>query len=325
MPFRTALTELFSLRHPIALAPMGGVAGGALAAAVSNAGGLGFLGAGGGDREWLTPQLSILSATARAPWGVGFLSWAVELETVEWVLDRYRPSAILLSFGDPSPFVEAVRTAGATLMVQVTDLEEARRAVDVGAEVIVAQGGEAGGHGGGGRSTMTMVPAVADLAPTTPVLAAGGIADGRGLAAAITLGAAGALIGTRFQATHEALVAPEEAKAIVAASGDDTTRNRVYDIARHSPWPARYTARMLRNSFFDRWHDREDDLRADTAAQQRFMAEVEHGDPAALPVWAGEGVDFITTIDNAADLVTRIIAEADSALARASLQRHIEG
>lgn len=245
MPLQTALTELFALRHPIALAPMGGVAGGELAAAVSNAGGLGLIGAGGGDREWLAPQLSIVAEQARAPWGVGFLSWAVEPDTVRWVLDEYRPRAVVLSFGDPSPFVAAVRDAGAKVLVQVTDLDEARRARDVGADVIIAQGGEAGGHGGG-RSTLTIVPAVVDLVHPTPVLAAGGIADGRGLAAALTLGAAGALIGTRFEATHEALLAPEEAKAIVAARGDDTSRNRVYDIARRSPWPARYTARMLR-------------------------------------------------------------------------------
>ncbi|MEV6558875.1 nitronate monooxygenase [Nocardia sp. NPDC051756] len=320
MPFQTALTELFALRHPIALAPMGGVAGGELAAAVSNAGGLGLIGAGGGDREWLAPQLSIVAEKARAPWGVGFLSWAVEPDTLRWVLDEYRPSAVVLSFGDPSPFVAAVRDAGVPVLVQVTDLDEARRARDLGADVIIAQGGEAGGHGGG-RSTLTIVPAVVDLVHPTPVLAAGGIADGRGLAAALTLGAAGALIGTRFEATHEALLAPEEAKAIVAARGDDTSRNRVYDIARKSPWPARYTARMLRTPFFDSWQDREDELRTDAAAQQGYVDALDNDDPAALAVWAGEAVDLISSIDYAADVLTRIVAEADAAFGRADNQR----
>ncbi|MFC9437087.1 NAD(P)H-dependent flavin oxidoreductase [Nocardia sp. NPDC057030] len=320
MPFRTALTELFALRHPIALAPMGGVAGGELAAAVSNAGGMGLIGAGGGDREWLAPQLSIVAERARAPWGVGFLSWAVEPDTVRWVLDEYRPGAVVLSFGDPSPFVAAVRDAGAKVLVQVTDLDEARRARDLGADVVVAQGGEAGGHGGG-RSTLTIVPAVVDLVQPTPVLAAGGIADGRGLAAALTLGAAGALIGTRFEATHEALLAPEEAKAIVAARGDDTARNRVYDIARRSPWPARYTARMLRTPFFDSWQHREDELEADAAARQSYLDALDRDDPAAMAVWAGEAVDLIGSIDHAADVLTRIIAEADAAFGRADTQR----
>ncbi|MFI7004777.1 NAD(P)H-dependent flavin oxidoreductase [Nocardia sp. NPDC050175] len=314
MPFRTALTELFALRHPIVSAPMGGVAGGALAAAVSNAGGLGLVGSG--DRDWLTRELSIVADTARSAWGVGFLSWAVDLDTVRWVLDEYRPRAVMLSFGDPAPFVEAVRAAGAALMVQVTDHDEARRAVDVGADVIVAQGGEAGGHGAG-RSTMTMVPTVADLAHPTPVLAAGGIADGRGLAAALALGAAGVMVGTRFEATHEAVLMPEQAKAIVAARGHDTSRNRVFDIARRSPWPSKYTARMLRNEFFDDWHDREDELRADTAAQDRYLDAVATGG-AAAPVWAGEAVDLISTIDYAAEVLSKIAEEAEVALGRAA-------
>ena len=115
----------------------------------------------------------------------------------------------MLSFGDPSPFADRIRQAGAALIIQVTDLEEARQAVDLGADVIVAQGTESGGHGARrGRSTLPFVPVVVDLAAPVPVLAAGGIADGRGVAAALALGAAGALIGTRFQATAEALVDP---------------------------------------------------------------------------------------------------------------------
>ncbi|PXX59238.1 nitronate monooxygenase [Nocardia tenerifensis] len=320
MSLRTALTELFDLRHPIMLAPMGGVAGGELAAAVSNAGGLGMIGSG--DRAWLERELAIVADKTRSPWGVGFLSWAVDHDTIRWVLDEYRPRAVMLSFGDPRPFADAVRAAGATLMVQVTDHDEARRAVEAGAEVIVAQGGEAGGHGAG-RSTMTIVPTVADLVHPTPVLAAGGIADGRGLAAALTLGAAGAMIGTRFEATHEAVLSAEEAKAIVAARGDDTSRNRVFDIARRSPWPTKYTARMLRNPFFDRWQDREDELRADTTAQDAYLDAVQRQDPTAIPVWAGEGVDLITAIEPAADVLTRIAAEADAALARAA-RRHVD-
>lgn len=206
--------------------------------------------------------------------------------------------------------------------MQVTDHDEARRAADVGADLTVAQGGEAGGHGAG-RSTMTMVPTVADLVHPTPVLAAGGIADGHGLAAALTLGAAGAMIGTRFEATHEAMPSAAQAKAIVAARGDDTSRNRVVDIARRSPWPTKYTARMLRNPFFDRWQDREDDLRADTAAQDVYLDAARRDDPAAIPVWASEGVDLIIAIEPAADVLTRIADEADTALTRAA-RRHID-
>jgi nitronate monooxygenase len=138
------------------------------------------------------------------PWGVGFLAWSVDVETIGQAIDR-GPQAVMLSFGDPVPLAEPVHQAGITLIVQVTDLGEARRALEAGADVLVAQGSEAGGHGGR-RATLPFVPAVVDLAAPVPVLAAGGIADGRGLAAALVLGAAGALIGTRFQASLEALV-----------------------------------------------------------------------------------------------------------------------
>ncbi|MDR2984636.1 MAG: nitronate monooxygenase, partial [Nocardiopsaceae bacterium] len=206
MTLHTPFTNIFSLRHPIALAPMGSSAGGALAAAVSNAGGLGLVGGGRGNPGWLDRELQIVAERTDQPWGVGFLSWAADPRAVEQAL-TYQPRAVMLSFGDPEPFLGAIREAGATLIMQVTDLNEARQALAAGADVIVAQGTEAGGHGGGrGRSTLSFVPIVADLAAPTPVLAAGGIADGRGLAAALVLGAAGALIGTRFQATPEALV-----------------------------------------------------------------------------------------------------------------------
>ena len=166
------------------------------------------------------------------PWGIGFLSWAVDVETVECAL-TYAPSAVMLSFGDPQPFAAAVHAASARLIVQVTNLEEARRAVDVGADVIVAQGTEAGGHGGM-RATFPFVPAVVDLVRPTPVLAAGGIADGRGLAAALALGASGALVGTRFEASDEARVDAASVKAILNGRGEDTERSRVLDIARGS-------------------------------------------------------------------------------------------
>jgi nitronate monooxygenase len=142
MTLRTPFTETFSLRHPIALAPMGGSAGGALAAAVSNGGGLGLVGGGRGDPVWLDRELPVAAAGTGQPWGVGFLSWAVDAGTVERAL-AYQPRAVMLSFGDPRPFVEPIRRAGAALIIQVTDLDEARQAVDAGADVIVAQGTDA--------------------------------------------------------------------------------------------------------------------------------------------------------------------------------------
>jgi nitronate monooxygenase len=318
MALSTAFTDMFGVRHPIALAPMGGSAGGALTAAVSRGGGLGLLGSGTGDPDWLARELPVLAEeVAGRPWGIGFQAWAIDDGTIARALE-HRPSAVMLSFGDPGPSAERVRGAGTALILQVTDLEEARRAVDLGADVIVAQGTEAGGHGARhGRSTLPFVPVVVDLAAPVPVLAAGGIADGRGVAAALALGAAGALLGTRFQATAEALVDPATAKALVEARAEDTERNRVLDIARGSRWPERYTARTLGHPFLDEWRGREDELAADAHAGQAYRDAVARGEIPALPRWAGEGVDLIEDLPSAADLVGSLAAQAEEALARA--------
>jgi len=318
MTLRTAFTEYFAIRHPIALAPMGFSAGGALAAAVSNGGGLGLLGAGRGDRDWLARELPIVAERTDRPWGVGFQSWSAEVGLVEFAL-TFRPRVVMLSFGDPAPFLEPIRQAGAALIMQVTDLDEARQALDAGADVIVAQGVEAGGHSGGrGRPTLPFVPIVADLVAPTPVLAAGGIADGRGVAAALVLGAAGALIGTRFQATPEALVPPAITKAILEGLGEDTERNTVLDIARGAPWPSKYAARTLGHPYLDQWRGRDEELAADAGALRAYQDGVEHGELPSAPVWASAAIDLITDLVPAADLVGALAAQAEESLARAS-------
>ncbi|MBL7259665.1 NAD(P)H-dependent flavin oxidoreductase [Paractinoplanes lichenicola] len=316
MTLPTRFTDLFRVHHPIALAPMGGSAGGALTAAVSRGGGFGILGAAYGDREWLARELPI-AASSGQPYGVGFLTWAIDAAAVHHALDL-GATTIMFSFGDPGPYVEVVRSAQARIIVQVTDLEEARRAADLGADVIVAQGTEAGGHGARrGRSTLPFVPVVADLVAPIPVLAAGGIADGRGVAAALALGADGVLIGTRFQATAEALVEPSTMRALLAGRTDETERNRVLDLARGSAWPSRWTARTLGHPYLDRWRDREAELAADAQAVRGYQDDIARGVIPAMPVWAGEGVDLITDVPSAADLVGDLITQAEAAFARA--------
>jgi nitronate monooxygenase len=317
MTLSTQFTRLLGVRHPIVQAPMGGSAGGALAAAVSRGGGLGMLGTAGGDREWLAREAPIAVSGTGQPWGVGFLTWAVDAAAVERAL-AYGPSAVMLSFGDPTPFVQRVRQAGTVLILQVTDLEEARRAVDLGADIIVAQGTEAGGHGARrGRSTLPFVPVVVDLVAPVPVLAAGGIADGRGLAAALALGAAGALIGSRFQATAEALVAPEVSKAIIEGKGQDTERSGVLDIVRGSRWPSTYTARTLGHPYLDRWRGREAELVDDPQAALDYRKDVARGAIPPVPVWASEAIDLITDLPPAAELVASLAGQAEDALAGA--------
>jgi nitronate monooxygenase len=317
MALSTPFTRLLSVRHPIASAPMGGFAGGALTAAVSNGGGFGLLGGGHGDLDWLDRELPIVADGTDKPWGVGFLSWAIDDGAVERAL-VYEPAAVMLSFGDPRRFADRIRQTGALLIIQVTDVDEARQAVDVGADVIVAQGTEAGGHGARrGRSTLPFVPVVVDLAEPTVVLAAGGIADGRGVAAALALGAAGALIGTRFLVTAEALVEPSASAAIMAGRGEDTERNTALDIARGSRWPLRYSARTLGHPFLDQWRGREDELAADASARRAYQAGVANGDLPPRPVWASEAIDLINDRPPAAGLVGALAVQAEEALTRA--------
>lgn len=321
MALRTAFTELFGLEVPIALAPMGGIAGGSLAAAVSNGGGLGLVGCGREDRDFQARELDLVTKLTAKPWGVGFQSWSTSRESVETAL-VHRPHAVMLSFGDPRPLAAPVLDAGVPLIIQVTDLAEAEIALELGAHLIVAQGAEAGGHSGGG-ATLPFVPVVVDLVAPTPVLAAGGIADGRGIAAALCLGAAGALLGTRFEATSEAILEPEYVKAILDGHGADTERNRVLDIARRAPWPSRYLARTLRNEFLERWRGREDELEEDEAAKAEYEAGAAVGDLSVIPVWASEAIDLIDSMSPAADLVAELGRETEAALVRAERTRTI--
>jgi nitronate monooxygenase len=226
----------------------------------------------------------------------------------------------MLSFGDPRPFVDEIRAAGAQLICQCQNLDHVEDAVDVGADVIVAQGAEAGGHGQS-RAVLTLVPEVSDLLAARRskalLVAAGGIADGRGLAAALTLGADGALVGTRFWASREALVKEGHRQAILETDGDGTIRTTVADIARQVAWPRGFTARIRRNAFTQRWHNREEALAANVAVEgPRYRQAFADGDPEQTGVWFGEAAGLIHDIPSAGELVERIAGEAAALLAR---------
>jgi nitronate monooxygenase len=310
---RTALTEAFGLASPIVLAPMNGISGGRLAAAVSNAGGLGLVGGGYGDPDWLRRELTLVQAETDRPWGVGLITWRATPELVELALG-YRPAVFLLSFGDVRPYAAAIKAAGCRLVCQVQEVDMARDAAAAGADIVVAQGTEAGGHGAV-RATMPLVPAVVDAVAPVPVLAAGGIADGRGLAAALMLGAQGAMIGTRFAAADESLMDERARARIVAARAADTQRTRVFDIIREYSWSEPYTGRALRNRFCSDWHDRERELAAALATEMpKYGRAVEQGDFETAVVFAGEAVDLINDVVPAAELVRRISVEAEAQL-----------
>lgn len=309
----TALTKMFGLQHPIILGPMGGVSGGHLAAAVSNAGGLGLVGGGYGDPAWLRTELSRVKEETSRPWGVGLITWSIDRSAFDLALS-YRPDAFLLSFGDPRPYAPSIKSAGCKLICQVQDVDQARLARDAGADLIVAEGTEAGGHSGA-RATLPLVPAVVDAVTPIPVVAAGGIADGRGLAASLMLGAHGALIGTRFYASVEALGQDGAKRRIVAAQANETARTYVFDIVRGYAWPPAYPGRALRNRFMERWDGHEGDLAAALETERAaYQAATRADDYDTAVVWAGEAVDLIKSVDSAAALVARISAEAEAQL-----------
>jgi nitronate monooxygenase len=312
----TRLTELLRIQHPILLAPMDIVADGRLAAAVSCAGGFGIIGGGYGDEAWLTREMD---AAGDARVGVGFITWSMARRPrlLDMVLER-RPPAVMLSFGDVQPHAHKIKSAGSLLICQVQTLEQAKDAITNGADILVAQGGEAGGHGIS-RGTFPFVPAVVDQAPNTPVAAAGGIADGRGLAAALMLGADGVLVGTRFYASQEAAGTQSAKSRIVMGTGDRTIRSILFDIARQNVWPAPYSGRVLQNEFSEKWRGREAELlRHQDEEAARYAAARAAGDFDTAAVIAGEVVDLIADISSAAEIVGRMMTTATHLLGGAS-------
>ena len=315
MPIATPLTKLLAVTHPILLAPMDVVADARLTAAVSAAGGLGILGGGYGDEDWLGRELGLLRQS-RTRFGVGFITWSMAKQPrlLDLALE-HEPAAILLSFGDPGPFVDRVKRKGALLICQVQSLAMAKQAAAAGADILVAQGTEGGGHGAS-RGLVSLVPEVVDAVGTKiPVVAAGGIADGRGLAAALMLGASGILMGTRFYATHEAAGAAAAKERIRTASGDDTLRSVVFDISRRNLWPAPFNGRCLRNAHAERWFGRELELMQNVEAESaKYAAARRNGDFDVAAVIAGESSGLVHELCSAREVVEQIARDASSLL-----------
>jgi nitronate monooxygenase len=312
MAIQNRLTRTLGIEHPILLAPMDIISGGKLAAAVSHAGGFGLLGGGYGDDGWIEKEWA---AAGNARIGCGFITWSMAKRPrlLDSVLAR-QPAAVMLSFGDPRPFAHAIRASGAKLICQVQKLAQAHEAVEAGADVIVAQGTEAGGHGQS-EPLFTLLPQVVDACPDIPVVAAGGIADGRGVAAAMVFGAEGVLMGTRFYACQEAAGHPEAKRRIVAAEGGDTIRSIVFDLSRRNRWPEPYTGRAIRNRLTERWVGHEAELEAQAEQVGRdYLAARTRGDFDIAAVIAGEACALIHDIPPAGEIVERIISEAEDLL-----------
>lgn len=319
---QTTFTTAFGVRAPVVSAPMGGVAGPALVAAVTRAGGLGLLGVetdGSATPARLVEQADRARVEGRVSFGL--ITWLAEArpELLDAVLG-VRPHTVALSFGDPAPLASAIRASGALLICQVQDEGSARQALRAGADAIVAQGNEAGGHTGG-TGTLSLLQSVLQLAEPygTPVLASGGIATGPALAAVLAAGASGAWVGTRFYATQESDAHPEAKRRILQAHGDSTVYTKVFDVASQQPWPAHLAGRALRNDFVNRWHGREDDISAGQPGPRRELAEAKaRTDFAVAPVWAGQAASVINDEPTAGQVVEDLVAGAERAITRAA-------
>lgn len=319
---KTRLTEQFGIRHPILNAPMALIAGGRLVAAVSDAGGLGILGGGYAGTFGGEPDLDEELELARGrKFGVGFVTWALERapQMLEEAL-KHSPICMFLSFGDARQFAEKIRRAGAKLICQVQCLRHAEEALAAGADAIVAQGAEAGGHGAT-RATLPLVPEVADYlakhSPKTLLLAAGGIADGRGLAAALMLGADGVLVGTRFWACAEALTPQAMIDRAVRATGDDTVRTKAIDALRGVPWPEEFSFRVLKNKFTDEWAHREAEAKAARGSLASAYTEArKRQDLEMYLTVVGEAAGLLHDRPSAASIIESMVAQAEALLKR---------
>lgn len=294
----TPWSREFGLRVPIVNAPMGGVAGGRLAAAVSAAGGLGMVGMGSvANRELLQTQLQ--HVTGR--FGIGLVDWVMRTE--EGLLEdalAARPALLSVSFGTDWSWVAQAHDAGIPAVTQVYDALGARRAADAGVDILVARGAEGGGHGDTKLGTLPLLDDVLD-AVTVPVLAGGGIASPRSLAAVLAAGASGAWVGTRLAACPEALTGDASRQALIAARSTDTRVTRAFDVAKGLPWPSRFPARVLTNDFVARWTGHEDAL--DAPACDELAAAIDADDRRIAPVDAGQGVGMIRDDASVAEVI----------------------
>ncbi|HTJ28429.1 MAG TPA: nitronate monooxygenase [Candidatus Limnocylindria bacterium] len=310
----TRFTELLGLRVPIVNAPMTPAAGGMLARAVSEAGGLGFIGVDrNADDQTLRREVALARQDdERRRFGIGLMTWVVDTRPdVLTMVIAQRPALVALSFGDPTPHVPALHDAGILVASQVQDRESALRAADAGVDVIVAQGTEAGGHTGT-VGTLPLLQIVLELVDR-PVLAAGGIASARGLAAVIAAGADGAWIGTPFLLAHESLTEEWVKQRVEASREGDTILTSLFDRAQGIPWPRQFPGRALRNAFTDRWEGHEDELPAEAIAE--YDTARANRDPRLAHVYAGQSVGLAERRLPAAGLV-RMIANGAEALLR---------
>jgi nitronate monooxygenase len=331
MRITTPLTTLLEIDLPIIQAPIGGASTPELAAAVSNAGGLGTLSITWRELDELEEMLTRTKSLTNLPFGVNLV---LEWDPSERLAIALDAGVRVISFfwGDPEPYVDRIHDAGALVTLTVGSAAEARRAVAQGVDIVVAQGWEAGGHVWGTVATLPLIPAVADAVPDIPVVAAGGIVDGRGLAAALTLGASGVWMGTRFVLSEESASHDLYRQRLRSATETDTHYSELFD----GGWPSS-PMRALRNSTVAIWEaasspppgkrPQEGEIIGHNARGvpvERYSSDAPligaDGDIEAMVLYAGQGVGMLRDVQPAGEIVREIAADAAQALERSQLQ-----
>ncbi|HEY1265879.1 MAG TPA: nitronate monooxygenase [Candidatus Binatia bacterium] len=308
------ICSLLEIRHPIVLGGMGGGATGApLVAAVSNSGGLGTLGTSGMDGAKLRAEVEAIRRATDKPFGINHLLFEVDEERFSVTLQT-KPAVASFAWARPDQdlraYFDRAHAAGCKVVYMGGEVSENVRAAEAGADIIVAQGTEAGGHVGW-MASMPLVPMVVDAVAPLPVLAAGGFADGRGLAAALALGADGVLVGTRLLATHESPLHPDFKRAIVDSDGHDTVLTEIPDLASGRVWPGAMS-RVGRNDFIERWAGREWAVRREQREIAQAVAEArKQGDAANAPLFFGQDAGLIDAIRPAGEIIETMAAEAE--------------
>ena len=309
----TRICDLLGISHPIVLGGMGTATTAPLVAAVSNAGGFGTLGTSAFDAATLDKEIAAILERTEKPFGVNHLLFQIRDDMFRVTLQA-KPAVAAFAWArkdqNLSEFYERAHDAGCKVMYMAGEVPEALRAAEAGADVLVAQGTEAGGHVVW-MASLPLVPMMVKAVAPLPVLAAGGIAEGRGLAAALALGAEGVLLGTRFMATPEAPIHPNYKQAIVKSDGHDTVLTEIPDLASERVWPGAMS-RAKRNAFIDRWAGREWALRQNASDVGKQVAAARAaGDVDNAPLSFGQDAGLIDSIKSVKEVVQDIIAEAE--------------
>lgn len=302
----TYLTTSWQLRYPIIGAPMAGVGGGRLARAVTQAGGLGMIGVGSTtSTDFIAREASIARGDDQQRFGIGLMAWAIERrpELLQAALEA-RPFLLSISFGSPAPYVEKLHQQGVYLATQVNTLADALHAEQAGVDLIVAQGTEAGGHTGH-VSTLPLLQAILETV-RVPVVAAGGIATARGVAAVLAAGAQGAWVGTRLLAATESETSEQARARILQARETETALTRAFDVAQGLPWPPQHPGRALRNRFTEQWSEHVDVLGQDQAARQQLAEAIKSKDFDLAFIYAGQAVGMVRQQSSAVDIIRQL-------------------